>query len=337
MVRTLNLFLKTLPITDETEPSTNKTKPICQSMEGEKETVMCTIVALDHSNGFCYRVCSICERPLHDNDSSCMFCDHNKAFNNHPRSSGSKHLFRVLMSIATDTKVFVVVCFDRVVKALFGGSADEFFDFAKLHPFAAASAGEILEGEMFQMTLSKPKNGNAQHMRVVSVVPLRSSFRPAIETLRELYEVPQGDVKYMKCVGYVEDFGVGLESSAFYDVKAHLTWVRGLQLHLNSIKLSFEPVLGACIYHLVPYLGCIRSPMCKEFNWLHQVPENSLSALRAVLVGGEIKVKDCIAALISRQRRGEIIIACLRGSNLVDDHLLAFNLEGDEAVDSLCF
>ncbi|KAL9265802.1 hypothetical protein AKJ16_DCAP23621 [Drosera capensis] len=43
---------------------------------------------------------------------------------------------------------------------------------------------------MFQMTLSKPKNGNAQHMRLVSVVPLRSGFRPGIEALRELYEVP---------------------------------------------------------------------------------------------------------------------------------------------------
>ena len=56
----------------------------------------------------------------------------------------------------------------------------------------AATAGKILEGEMFRMTLSKPKNGNAQHLRVVSVVPLRSGFRPAIETLRELYGVKRG-------------------------------------------------------------------------------------------------------------------------------------------------
>ncbi|KAL9265803.1 hypothetical protein AKJ16_DCAP23623 [Drosera capensis] len=63
----------------------------------------------------------------------------------------------------------------------------------------------------------------------------------------------------------------------------------------------------------------------------------TLTRFPRVLVGGEIKVKNCIAALISRQRRSEIIIACLRGSNLVDNHLLAFNLEGDEAVDSLCF
>ena len=40
------------------------------------------------------------------------------------------------MSIATDTKVFVVVMFDRAARVLFGCSADEFFDFAKIHPFA---------------------------------------------------------------------------------------------------------------------------------------------------------------------------------------------------------
>jgi hypothetical protein len=40
---------------------------------------------------------------------------------------------------------------------------------------------------MFRMTLSKSKNGNAQHLRVASVVPLRSGFLPAIESLRELY------------------------------------------------------------------------------------------------------------------------------------------------------
>lgn len=54
---------------------------------------------------------------------------------------------------------------------------------------AAMAAGRALEGEMLTVTLSKPKNGNAQHMRVVSVVPLGSGFKPAIETLRELYQV----------------------------------------------------------------------------------------------------------------------------------------------------
>lgn len=40
------------------------------------------------------------------------------------------------ISIATDTKVKVVICFDRAARVLFGCSADEFVDFAKVHPFA---------------------------------------------------------------------------------------------------------------------------------------------------------------------------------------------------------
>ena len=54
---------------------------------------------------------------------------------------------------------------------------------------AGANAGKALEGEMFKMTLSKPKNGNAQHLRAVSILPLRTGFQPAIETLKELYGV----------------------------------------------------------------------------------------------------------------------------------------------------
>uniref|UniRef100_A0A2N9EY65 Replication factor A C-terminal domain-containing protein n=1 Tax=Fagus sylvatica TaxID=28930 RepID=A0A2N9EY65_FAGSY len=156
-------------------------------MEGDKPTtIVCTVLAIDHTS-LCYRVCSVCERTLPDNDltSLCKFCNFNTF--NPASSSPSKRLFRVLMSIASDTKVLRVICFDRAAKVLFGCSADDFFDFAKLHPFAAVSANRILEGEMFRMTLSKPKNGNAQHLRVVSVVPLRSGFQPAIESLRELY------------------------------------------------------------------------------------------------------------------------------------------------------
>ncbi|XLS77188.1 hypothetical protein HN51_061413 [Arachis hypogaea] len=39
------------------------------------------------------------------------------------------------MSVATETKVFSVICFDRVARVLFGCSVDDFFHFAKLHPF----------------------------------------------------------------------------------------------------------------------------------------------------------------------------------------------------------
>ncbi|KAF9593550.1 hypothetical protein IFM89_024168 [Coptis chinensis] len=94
-----------------------------------------------------------------------------------------------MLSIASDTKVFVVVCFDRAARVLFGCSADEFFDFAKLSPFSVMTAGKVLEGEMFQMTLSKPKNGNAEHLRVVSVVPLRTEYSPVIQMLKKLYGV----------------------------------------------------------------------------------------------------------------------------------------------------
>ena len=58
--------------------------------------------------------------------------------------------------------------------------------------YAATNACKVLQGQMFRMTLSKPKNGNAQHLRVSSVVPLSSSYRPTIETLREMYGVSIG-------------------------------------------------------------------------------------------------------------------------------------------------
>ncbi|XP_002523706.2 uncharacterized protein LOC8275225 [Ricinus communis] len=145
-------------------------------------TIMCTVLAIDHSNLF-YRACSLCERTLPDTpNSQCGFCNN---FNH----SSSKRFFRLLVAIAVDTKVLNVICFDRAARILFGCSADEFFDFAKIHPFASANAGKALEGEMFRMTLSKPKNGNAQHLRAVSILPLRTGFQPAIETLKELYGV----------------------------------------------------------------------------------------------------------------------------------------------------
>ncbi|XP_073158214.1 uncharacterized protein [Henckelia pumila] len=149
-------------------------------------TIMCTVVAIDHTN-LCYRVCSACDKTLPDTSAACRYCSFSSSFN--PLASASKRLFRVLVSIATDTKVFVVVMFDRAARVLFGCSADEFFEFAKTHPHAAMTAGRVLEGEMLTVTLSNPNNGNAQHQRVVSVVPLRTGFQPAIETMRELYHV----------------------------------------------------------------------------------------------------------------------------------------------------
>ncbi|KAJ4892350.1 OB-fold-like protein [Raphanus sativus] len=140
------------------------------------QTVLCQLLAVDLSD-YCYRVCSRCERVLSSSSSLCKFC----------KSNEPKLLYRVLMSVVTDTSVKTVICFDRAATVLFGCSADEFFHFTKLNPKASASmVNQVFDGEMFRMTLSRPKNLNAQHMRVTSVVPLRSGFQPAIVTLRQL-------------------------------------------------------------------------------------------------------------------------------------------------------
>ncbi|XP_040992969.1 uncharacterized protein LOC121239729 isoform X2 [Juglans microcarpa x Juglans regia] len=120
-------------------------------MEGDKPTtLMCTLLAIDHTS-FCYNVCSVCERTLPDIQSLCKFCNFN---NSNPCSSSSKRLFRVLISIASDTNVFTVICFDRAAKVLFGCSANEFFDFTELHPFAGNSILERnLQGLLKTSTL----------------------------------------------------------------------------------------------------------------------------------------------------------------------------------------
>ncbi|KAK8954754.1 hypothetical protein KSP39_PZI002021 [Platanthera zijinensis] len=62
----------------------------------------------------------------------------------------------------------------EAARVLVDCSADDLFSFCNSHPFAGEKMGEILEGEMCGMTLSEPKNGNAQHLRVVSVSPLHT-------------------------------------------------------------------------------------------------------------------------------------------------------------------
>ncbi|KAK7272180.1 hypothetical protein RJT34_28620 [Clitoria ternatea] len=141
--------------------------------EGSGKRVICSILAIDHTDMY-YRVCSVCERTLPNPTFLC-------------HSSSSKRLFRILMSVATDTEVLTVICFDRVARLLFGCSADDYFHFAKLHPFSGDSLNQILQGEIFAITLSKPMNANAQHLRVASALPLSSSFQPAIQILRQSY------------------------------------------------------------------------------------------------------------------------------------------------------
>ncbi|KAL9241223.1 hypothetical protein vseg_015356 [Gypsophila vaccaria] len=154
----------------------------------EMDTQTYAIIAIDSSNALTYIVCSVCEKPLHVPHSLCPSC-HRNALAPGPASFASKRLFRFLVSVASDTRVIRVICFDRAARILFGCSADEFFGFANAHPFAAENAGRILEGELCRMTLSKPRNGYAQHLRVASVVPLCSGFRPVIQSLKQLYGV----------------------------------------------------------------------------------------------------------------------------------------------------
>ena len=44
-----------------------------------------------------------------------------------------------------------------------------------------------------------------------------------------------------------------LESSAFDNIETHLARISGLQLHLNAIQFSLEPILRACVHHLHPH------------------------------------------------------------------------------------
>ncbi|XP_010918616.1 uncharacterized protein [Elaeis guineensis] len=155
----------------------------------------CTVVGVDTSGGFWYRACSNCERTLPDDhrnpnsNPTCRLCSQ-RTF-----APPSKRLYRLLVSIATVDKVMVVVCFDRAARVLMGCSADEFVDFCRAHPLAAEKAAEVLEGEMCRMTLSPSKKGNAEHLRVAAVEPLRTGFRPVIETLRKMYGVGTSKTK----------------------------------------------------------------------------------------------------------------------------------------------
>lgn len=153
----------------------------------KEEGLLCTIVEVDinsSSSRFSYRVCSICERTLPESDNnniSCSIC-------NSRGGGGSKRLYRLLISVATAERVRAVVLFDRAARVLMGCSADQMFDLCRAHPSAAEAAADALRGEMCGMTLSEPKKtANAQHLRAVSVVPLRTGFSPVINTLNRIY------------------------------------------------------------------------------------------------------------------------------------------------------
>ncbi|KAJ0985254.1 hypothetical protein J5N97_003610 [Dioscorea zingiberensis] len=120
-------------------------------------TLLCTIIAVDTSN-LTYRICSHCDRTLPD--SPCPVCIRRTS------STGSRRLFRLLGRPRP-----------------LGCSADEFM---QLDPSAAWRAGQMMVGEICQITLKLPANCNAQHLRVVSIEPLRSEFLPVITRLRSI-------------------------------------------------------------------------------------------------------------------------------------------------------
>jgi len=99
-----------------------------------------------------------------------------------------------------------------------------------------------------------------------------------------------------------------------------------LNFTLDSIKLSPEPVLGACIQHLVSDSGSVRGP-CDEKYF----------ALLTVFFSYKVKVINSISALLLRKRSSEIIISLARIANLVHGNLLKLlvNLECYKTMGSL--
>ncbi|XP_020518117.1 uncharacterized protein LOC18426486 isoform X2 [Amborella trichopoda] len=149
-------------------------------MEGEREkerenngasSATCCVVGLDSTTNISYIACSSCEKPLHTqhNPSStpalcCSFC----------KSSSFKRFYRVVMSVASGNKVMVVICFDKAARVMFGCSADEFFDFAKVNPFAGRcqSHGLISRGHRMGSLINSPRMVQ-QPMTLLRAFPLQ--------------------------------------------------------------------------------------------------------------------------------------------------------------------
>eukprot|EP00250_Pteridium_aquilinum_P000796 c10960_g1_i2 orf=518-988(-) len=149
----------------------------------DKHIPFCTIAALDTCS-LCYRVCRNCEAAVPESNRAlvaCVSCGARLSGN------GTKMLYRLQLSIATEDKVFPVVAFDRAAQKLMGCSADEFFHFASLNPFTVENVSKVLLGEMVELVLRPPKSGRAQHLRVVSVVPLAPDFEQIMVVLKRMY------------------------------------------------------------------------------------------------------------------------------------------------------
>jgi hypothetical protein len=139
----------------------------------------CTIVAADTSN-FSYLSCPACGRsalPGHAEGVPCAACG----------GPAPVRVYRLLLSVATHDRVFPVILFDRAARTLLGCPADELARLFAAHRGAARAAADALQGEMCRLALRRPARDGAEHLRVVSVVPLRDGFRPVVDALRTLY------------------------------------------------------------------------------------------------------------------------------------------------------
>ncbi|KAI4965121.1 hypothetical protein ZWY2020_057432 [Hordeum vulgare] len=139
----------------------------------------CTVVAADTSD-FSYLACPACGRralPGHPEGAPCGACG----------GPAPARAYRLLLSKATHDRIFPVVLFDRAARALLGCPADELARLFAAHRGAARAAADALQGEMCRLALREPTKDGAEHLRAVSVVPLRDGFRPVVDTLRTFY------------------------------------------------------------------------------------------------------------------------------------------------------
>ncbi|KAM0846933.1 hypothetical protein ACQ4PT_055354 [Festuca glaucescens] len=139
----------------------------------------CTIVAADMSD-FSYLACPACCRralPGHAEGVSCAACG----------GPAPERVYRLLLSVATHDRVFPVVLFDRAARTLLGCPADELAHLFAAHRGAARAAADALQGEMCRLALREPARDGAEHLRAVSVAPLRDGFRPAVDAIRTMY------------------------------------------------------------------------------------------------------------------------------------------------------
>ncbi|CAH2060341.1 unnamed protein product [Thlaspi arvense] len=119
-------------------------------MEAADQTVICELLAVDLSDD-CYRVCSRCERVLPGDYNNGVSSSSFSSLFRFCNSKEPKLLYLILISIATETTVKTVICFDRAATLLFGCSADEFFHFTKLNPLTATMVSQVFDGEMLSL------------------------------------------------------------------------------------------------------------------------------------------------------------------------------------------